>query len=60
MTVPLLVHGDEVLMDSVAIARHAERVGEGPALFAGGCDDEITAWNERSEVVMSAGRAMLM
>ena len=60
VTVPLLVDGDEVLMDSVAIARHAEREGQGAPLFPAGCDDEITAWNERSEEVMTAGRAMLL
>jgi glutathione S-transferase len=60
VTVPLLVHGDEVLMDSVAIARHAEQLGEGTPLFPAGRDDEITVWNERSEAVMTAGRAMLL
>lgn len=60
VTVPLLVHGDEVLMDSVAIARHAEREGEGAPLFPAEHEDEITAWNQRSEEVMTSGRALLL
>lgn len=60
VTVPLLVQGDEVLMDSVAIARYAERNGEGAPLFPAAHDHEITAWNQRSEEVMTSGRAMLL
>lgn len=60
VTVPLLVDGREVLMDSVAIARHAERVGRGAPLFPAGRDEEIAAWNAESERVMTSGRAMLL
>lgn len=60
VTVPLLVDGDEVLMDSVAIARHAERQGSGTPLFPAGREEAIAAWNERSEAVMTSGRAMLL
>jgi glutathione S-transferase len=47
-------------MDSVAIARWAERRGAGSPLFPAERDDAITAWNERSEIVMTAGRALLL
>ena len=60
VTVPLLVDGGEVLMDSVAIARWAERRGSGSPLFPAEHDEAIAAWNERSEIVMTAGRALLM
>ena len=60
VTVPLLVDGDTVLMDSVAIARHAERRGDGAPLFPSAHERAIEAWNARSEVVMNAGRAPLL
>lgn len=60
VTVPLLVDGDEVLMDSVAIARFAERRGAGAPLFPSAADAAIAAWNARSETVMTSGRAMLL
>jgi len=60
VTVPLLVDGEQVIMSSFAIARHAERGGHGTPLFPGGRDDEVAAWNERSDAVMSSGRAMLL
>jgi len=60
VTVPLLVDGAEILMDSFAIARHAEAQGGGAPLFPAGRDDEIAAWNEQSEIVMTSGRAMLL
>jgi len=60
VTVPLLVDGGRVLMDSVAIARYAEERGAGTPLFPPSCEDEIAAWSARSEVMMTAGRAMLL
>jgi glutathione S-transferase len=60
VTVPLLVDGGEVLMDSVAIARWAEGRGAGSPLFPAERDDEIAEWNERSEAVMTSGRALLL
>ena len=60
VTVPLLVDGGDALMDSVAIARWAERRGAGSPLFPAERDDAIAAWNERSEMVMTAGRALLL
>jgi glutathione S-transferase len=60
VTVPLLVDDRQVLMDSFEIARHAERVGSGAALFPPHLEPEIARWNERSETLMASGRAMLM
>lgn len=60
VTVPLLVHDGQVLMDSFAIARHAEQHGRGTLLFPPGREDEIAAWNEQSEIIMVAGRALLL
>src|SRR5688572_23771052 len=48
VTVPLLVDGDAVLMDSVAIARRAEAHGRGAPLFPPAHGRAIDAWNERS------------
>lgn len=65
VTIPLLVDGPEVLMDSVAIARFAERRGlpaeRGSApLFPGDRETELERWNACSEVVMTSGRALLL
>lgn len=60
VTVPLLVDGDEALMDSVAIARYAEQRGKAVPLFPTDHEDEIAAWNARSEALMTSGRAMLL
>jgi glutathione S-transferase len=57
-TVPVLVEGSEVLGDSFAIARHAERVGVGPSLWPPGREAEIDAWNDTSERALRAGRAL--
>lgn len=60
VTVPLLVDGDQVIMSSFDIARHAERIGKGPPLFPEDVADAVITWNERSDAVMIAGRAMLL
>jgi glutathione S-transferase len=60
VTVPLLVVDGLVLMDSFAIARHAQRVGHGVALFPPGHEVEVEQWNARSEALMVAGRALLL
>jgi glutathione S-transferase len=57
-TVPALLDGDEILLDSFSIARHAERIGGGAPLFPKGREAEIEAWNERSEAALRAGRAL--
>jgi glutathione S-transferase len=60
MTMPLLIDGDVVLMNSFDIARYAEAHGGGAPLFPARREDEVAAWNERSEAVMTSGRAMLL
>jgi glutathione S-transferase len=59
-SVPLLADGDQVVMGSVAIARHADRVGRGKALFPEGKEEEIASWVDRAERMMDVGRAWLV
>jgi len=56
VTVPVLLRDGPALLDSWDIARHAEAVGSGAALFPAAQLDEITAWNKRSEALMAAAR----
>ena len=60
VTMPLLVDGDVVLMSSFDIARYAESHGGGAPLFPAGHESQVAAWNERSEAIMTSGRAMLL
>jgi len=60
VTVPLLVDGPVVLMDSVAIARHAESRGHGTPLFPPAEERALARWIERSDGLMTSGRAMLL
>ncbi len=60
VTVPLLVDGADVIMGSLDIARRAERGGQAAPLFPSEHEDAITSWNERSDAVMTSGRAMLL
>ena len=60
VTVPLLLDGSLVLMDSVAIARHAESRGKGTPLFPPAAEPAIAAWIDRSQRVMTSGRALLL
>ena len=57
---PYLLGGGGVSIgDSFAIAREADRLGDG-ALVPVELLDEITTWNERSERLMRAGRARIL
>ncbi len=60
VTVPLFVDGPVVLMDSVAIARHAERRGQGAPLFPPSEELALASWIDSSQAVMTSGRAMLL
>jgi glutathione S-transferase len=60
VTVPLFVTDGARLMDSWDIARWADAHGEGEPLVPPEHEDEIRAWNERSEAMLSAGRALLL
>jgi glutathione S-transferase len=56
ISVPALFDGDDVLLDSFAIARHAERRGSGTPLFPTAHLAAITHWNDRSNDALTAGR----
>lgn len=60
VSVPLLVDGGEVIMDSYQIAVKADELGAGPALFRMEHADAIQYWNELSEILMQSGRALLL
>jgi glutathione S-transferase len=60
-SVPLLVDGDETIMGSYEIARHAESVGRGAPLFPR--DPEVTKkishWNDVAERITNVGRVQV-
>jgi glutathione S-transferase len=58
VTVPLLVADGQVVMGSLQIARHAEAHGAGPSLSLE--QDAVASWDQRSEALMVAGRALLL
>jgi glutathione S-transferase len=57
-TVPVLIAGRELLLDSFDIARWAERCGHGVPLLPTGRESEVAQWNERSDRSLRAGRAL--
>jgi glutathione S-transferase len=59
-TVPLLIDGPEMIMNSFEIARYAERKGRGTPLFPLAYEAETRFWNECSETIMTCGRALLL
>lgn len=60
-TVPLLVDGDVVATSSTAVARHAERIGNGPPLFRTGSEEaEIARWDALAQRIAHVGRAWLL
>ena len=59
-TVPALIDGDLVLTDSRAIARHADRLGDGPRLFPEDRLAEIERLCEIAEAAMRAGRGLVV
>lgn len=60
VSVPLLAQGGLRLMDSVGIARHAERIGRGAALFPAAHDHGIQCWIAHADRLMCAGRARVL
>lgn len=60
VSVPMLLDGPLVLRDSFAIASHAERIGQGARLFPEGLAEDVRAWNESSEILLSALRVRLL
>ena len=60
VTAPVLFDGDDAILDSFSIARHAERNGSGAPLFPAQHLAEITRWNDRANEALTAGRAVLL
>jgi glutathione S-transferase len=60
VSVPVLIHGAEVIADSLAIAQHVERIGSGTPLFAPGREAEIARWSETSARALAAGRSLVV
>lgn len=60
VTVPLFVEAGGPVMDSLAIARHAERHGRGTPLFPEPHRAAIDAWNTRSERALAAARGLIV
>lgn len=60
VTVPVLIDGGRALGDSLEIALHADRVGQGERLIPPGMRDAISTWNARSERILDAGRVLVL
>jgi glutathione S-transferase len=58
-TVPLLADGDLIVMGSFEIAKHAEGIGRGAALFPLGADAAMLHWVDVAERMTRVGRAWL-
>jgi glutathione S-transferase len=58
LTVPCLIDGGDVLMDSLAIAQAADAQSEHPTLFPEDRLAEVLTWNTCSETALSAGRVL--
>ncbi len=58
VTVPVLFMDDQAIGDSYEIARYVDRVGSGAPLFPAELASDVARWNERSEQVCHAGRAL--
>lgn len=59
LSVPLLVDGDQVVLGSLAIARHAEQKGSGEPLFPPNEDEAIERWNQTGDGLLDAGRILV-
>lgn len=59
-SVPVLIEGSELIGDSTAIARHAERVGSGAPLFGAEREREVLRWCGLSDLAMQSGRALVV
>lgn len=59
-SVPLLVDGADVLPTSLAVARHADRIGRGSALFPEDQLADVLRWAELSDGILGIGRASVL
>ena len=60
VTMPLFVDDGIALMGSDDIARYADRLGQGSPLFPSAHEAGISRWMQRSETLMTSGRALLL
>ena len=60
VSVPVLFDGGRAVADSFKIARHVDAAGSGAKLFPEEHLADITAFNDRSEAALGAGRALAM
>jgi glutathione S-transferase len=60
VSVPMLFTESEVARNSWEVARYADVHGTGPTLFASRDLVRIAEWNERSDRILEAGRALFM
>src|SRR5262245_7221361 len=60
VSVPMLVDESGATLESFEIARRAEAIGRGKALFPSERMAEIRRWNESSDRIMEAGRAAVL
>lgn len=59
-TVPLYLGKEGAVVDSINIARHAEKIGSGSKLFNLKHLETIERWNRASEAILSAGRGRIV
>lgn len=59
-TVPLLLTPSGPLRDSLLIAEYADSRGDREPLFPEGRRAEVSAWNDRSERLLAAGRGLVV
>lgn len=59
-SVPLLADGDDVVMGSFEIAKHAEKAGRGAPLFPRDKDNDVAHWADIAERMNRVGRAWVM
>jgi glutathione S-transferase len=60
VTVPILLAGDQTLIESWDIAHYADREGNGNKLIPHDHEADIQRWNDLADEAMSAGRALLV
>jgi glutathione S-transferase len=58
LTVPVLFHNGIVIRDSVAIARHADQIGNGSPLFPMNAEAKLQHYVQLATEVMEAGRVL--
>lgn len=59
-TVPIMVHGETVLVESWDITKYADSAGSGSPLIPAEREAEIRTWNDLADETMSTGRALVM